>query len=73
MKKKYTGLMAEKVDFGEYRMVTVASLPPGCITIVADLVSYDGEHNQYGSNQQCINPTDTTQYWYFADHPAGWD
>lgn len=73
MKKVYTGLKAEKVDFGTYNMVTDGSLPATCITIVADLVTADGIHNQYGTDQRCINPSDTTQYWYFGDRPGGWD
>jgi len=73
VKKEYSGLKAEMIDFGDYKMVTDGSLPSGCITIVADLVSENGEHNQYGSDQRCINPIDTTQFWYFNNRPAGWD
>ena len=72
MKKEYTGLMAEKVDFGSYNMVTEESVPPGCIKIVADLVG--DVHNYYDDDtQQCVNNPDTTFYWYILDHPAGWE
>ena len=74
VKKKYTGLMAEKIEFEAYNMVTDGSLPAGCITIVADLVN--GGHNyDVARDQQCLNDPDTTQYWYISDHPIGedWD
>ena len=69
MKKEYIGLKAEKVDFGAYNMVTESSLPPGCMIIVANLVSENGPPNEVGSSQTCINPYDTTQYWYFGNNP----
>lgn len=63
MKKMYTGLKAEKVDFGYYDLITVGSLPPGCIQIVADLVN--------PGDQVCQNPKDTTQYMYILNNPYG--
>ena len=63
MKKIYTGLSAEKIDFGAYDSVTTMSLPPGCIQIVADYV-------EPGDNK-CQNPKDTTQYMYILDNPYG--
>lgn len=63
MKKEYTGLMAEKVDFGSYDIATGSSLPSGCIQIVADVVDP-------GANV-CKNPTDTTQYMYLFNDPFG--
>lgn len=63
MKKYYSGLKAEKVDFGSYTNVTTISLPPGCIQIVADLVN--------PGDNYCQNPKDTTQYAYLFDNPYG--
>ena len=63
MRKVYTGLKAEKVDFGSYDLATVGSLPPGCIQIVADVVEPHGN--------VCENPYDTTQYMYLFDSPFG--
>lgn len=62
MKKVYTGLKAEKIDFGSYSMATAGSLPPGCIQIVANLVDPGGN--------TCKNPTDTTSYMYLFDNPG---
>ena len=62
MKKVYTGLKAEKIDFGSYNMATTGSLPPGCIQIVANVV-------QAGGNT-CENPTDTTSYMYLFNNPG---
>lgn len=63
MKKAYTGLTAEKIDFGSYEAVTEGSLPPGCIQIVADVVN--------PGDNYCQNPKDTTQYKYLFDNPFG--
>ena len=48
MKRKYTAMKAEKIDFGTYDMATFGSLPAGCIQIVANKV-------ETGSNV-CVNP-----------------
>ena len=63
MKKAYSGLMAEKVDFGKYDLATTSSLPPGCIQLVADEVVPGGN--------VCRNPKDTTQYMYLFSDPFG--
>ena len=63
MKRKYTAMKAEKIDFGTYDMATFGSLPAGCIQIVANKV-------ETGSNV-CVNPSDTTQYMYLMDNPYG--
>lgn len=59
MRRAYTGLKAERIDFGSYNMVTYFSVPKGCYTIVADL--------QDGST--CTNPDGTQQVFWQADHP----
>lgn len=61
-KRVYTGLKAEKVDFGGYDIATDGSLPPGCIQIVADVVAEGGN--------VCENPKDTTQYMYIGNYPG---
>ena len=61
MKKNYTGLKAEKIDFGSYNMATDASIPAGCIQIVANVVEFGA--------QVCQNPTDTTSYMYINNRP----
>ena len=63
MKKVYTGLKAERVDFGSYTNVTTISLPAGCMQIVADVAEAGGN--------VCSNPSDTTQYNYLGDNPYG--
>ena len=63
LKKTYTGLKAEKIDFGAYDIATANSLPPGCIQIVADRVD--------PGDSVCQNPKDTTQYMYLNDNPYG--
>ena len=63
MKKMYTGLKAEKVDFGHYDLVTVGSLPPGCIQIVANVVDPGAS--------TCNNPSSTTSYMYLGNNPFG--
>lgn len=62
MKRVYTGLKAEKVDFGSYDIATATSLPPGCIQVVANEVEYVG-------SSVCLNPYDTTQYMYVGKDP----
>ncbi|MBR5345737.1 MAG: hypothetical protein IK127_07915 [Clostridia bacterium] len=62
MKKEYVGLKAEKIDFGAYNMVTVGSLPAGCIQIVANQVDPGAS--------TCNNPTDTTSYMYLNNKPS---
>ena len=62
MKKGYTGLKAEKIDFGSYNMATAASLPPGCIQLVANVTE--------PGSQVCGNPSSTTSYMYYGDHPT---
>lgn len=62
MKKTYTGLKAEKVEFGSYSMVTDGSLPPGCIQIVANVVA--------PGDRVCQNPTSTISYMYIFDNPG---
>lgn len=61
MRRVYTGLNVEKVDFGEYDIATNGSVPSGCIQIVANVVDP-------GANL-CKNPSDTTQYMYIGDDP----
>lgn len=61
MKKAYTGLKAERIDFGGYSMAT--SMPPTCVQIVANQVDS-------GSNV-CNNPSETTSYMYVGDNPYG--
>lgn len=68
MKKIYTGLKAEKVDFGNYNMIA-ASIPASCIKIVANLEN----GGVYGSTQQCVNNPSTTFYWYIGDREPGLD
>jgi len=63
MKKIYTGVKAEKIDFGYYDAVATISLPPGCIQIVADRVD-PGEST-------CQNPGTTIQYNYIGNNPYG--
>lgn len=63
MKKTYTGLKAEKIDFGAFNSITTGSLPPGCIQIVADVVDP-------GKNV-CGNPDSTISYMYLGDNPFG--
>ena len=65
MKKVYTGLKAEKIDFGAYDSVIKTSLPPGCLLIVSNTV--------LTGTQVCHNPTDTTAHMYYGDHPIEWD
>lgn len=62
MKKVYTGLMAEKINFGAYDMATVGSLPPGCMQIVANVVD--------PGDSVCQNPGETISYMYINDHPV---
>jgi hypothetical protein len=62
MKKQYTAMKAEKIDFGAYDMVTVGSLPGDCIQIVANVVEPGGS--------KCGNPTSTTSYMYIGDNPG---
>lgn len=61
MKKVYTGLKAEKVDFGSYDMVIATSPPPGCIQVVANL----------SDGTRCINDPDTTSYMWVLNNPYG--
>ena len=63
MKKQYTAMKAEKIDFGAYDMVTVGSLPPGCIQVVANVT-------EPGSSV-CGNPGSTTSYMYVGNNPYG--
>lgn len=63
MKKIYTGLKAEKIEFGAYESIAATSLPPGCIQIVADLVN--------PGDSVCQNPKATTSYMYLFDNPYG--
>lgn len=62
MKNQYSAMKAEKIDFGAYDMVTVGSMPPGCIQIVANVVDP-------GSNV-CKNPESTTSYMYINNQPG---
>lgn len=61
MKKVYNGLKAEKVDFGNYDLATIGSLPPGCGQIVADVVK--------PGMSTCDNPPSTTNYMYYGNSP----
>ena len=63
MKRVYSGLKAEKIDFGIGSLVATNSLPPGCMQIVADVVN-PGEN-------VCQNPYSTTQYMYLGNNPFG--
>lgn len=63
MRRTYTGLKAEKVDFGRFDIATRGSLPSGCIQIVADVVAPGGN--------VCENPPDTTHYMYIGKDPYG--
>lgn len=62
MKKGYTGLKAEKIDFGSYDSVTTISVPSTCIQIVAD---------QLQGTNTCQNPEDTTMLMWVGDNPYG--
>ena len=62
MKKVYTGLMAEKVDFGAYDMVADASTPSSCMQIVANTLN--------GTNT-CQNPKETISYMWILNNPYG--
>jgi len=64
MKKIYTGLIAEKINFGAYDMATIGSLPGNCIQIVANVVN--------PGDNKCQNPTSTTSYMYIMDHPTNY-
>jgi len=63
MRKMYTGLKAEKVDFGRYDMVTLScgTMPDTCNQIVADQV--------IPGDNKCNNPPSTIQYMWFGDSP----
>ena len=63
MKKIYTGLKAEKIEFGAYEAITTGSLPPTCIQIVANVVEPGGN--------VCQNPSSTTSYMYIGNNPYG--
>ena len=65
MKKMYTGLKAEKIDFGSYDSVIKTSIPSSCIQIVANVVAPGGS--------ECQNPTDTTSYMYINNRDPSWN
>ena len=63
MKKMYTGLKAEKVDFGRYVAVTQScEWPSYCTQIVAVQVDPGGN--------KCNNPPDTTAYMWISAGPS---
>lgn len=64
MKKQYTAMKVEKIDFGAYDMATIGSLPGSCMQIVANVVEPNGS--------VCQNPGSTTSYMYINDHPSGY-
>ena len=62
MKKNYAAMKAEKIDFGAYDMATDASLPAGCIQVVANVTE--------PNSNVCGNPSSTTSYMYIGNHPT---
>ena len=68
MKKMYTGLKAEKIDFGRYDVVTANSLPAGCIRIVAN--RNDAGEKVSQESGQCINDITTISYLYVNNDPG---
>lgn len=64
MKKQYTAMKVEKIDFGAYDMAT-ASVPSSCMRIVANVVE--------AGTQVCANPSSTTSYLWIGDRDPNWD
>lgn len=63
MKRKYSGLKAEKVSFRVNDDIVTTSPSSNCVEIVANTV--------LAGTNVCSNPTESTAHMYIGDNPYG--